>query len=161
MRYGVTHVFGQPGGQTAALYDGIAWRPGIRGGRARVYITCARYEYADHGRRLLTVISWLSISGRPITDPTINATISRMSRIKVSVTLDPELLGAVDGFVQSHPGQDRSKVIDQALHQWYTQQQDTAMEAQYARAEGDVIGPERKAWRAIRRSAARRRLSAT
>ena len=29
-RYGVTHVFGQPGGQTAALYDGIARRPGIR-----------------------------------------------------------------------------------------------------------------------------------
>jgi acetolactate synthase-1/2/3 large subunit len=30
-RYGVTHVFGQPGGQTAALYDGIAKRgPGLR-----------------------------------------------------------------------------------------------------------------------------------
>src|SRR5437899_10028622 len=28
--YGVTHVFGQPGGQTAALYDGIAHRDGIR-----------------------------------------------------------------------------------------------------------------------------------
>jgi acetolactate synthase-1/2/3 large subunit len=27
---GVTHVFGQPGGQTAALYDGIAHRPGLR-----------------------------------------------------------------------------------------------------------------------------------
>ena len=26
LRYGVTHVFGQPGGQTAALYDGIARR---------------------------------------------------------------------------------------------------------------------------------------
>jgi acetolactate synthase-1/2/3 large subunit len=26
MRYGVTHVFGQPGGQTAALYDGISRR---------------------------------------------------------------------------------------------------------------------------------------
>ena len=26
VRYGVTHVFGQPGGQTAALYDGIARR---------------------------------------------------------------------------------------------------------------------------------------
>jgi hypothetical protein len=26
MRYGVTQVFGQPGGQTAALYDGIATR---------------------------------------------------------------------------------------------------------------------------------------
>ena len=24
VRYGVTHVFGQPGGQTAALYDGLA-----------------------------------------------------------------------------------------------------------------------------------------
>jgi metal-responsive CopG/Arc/MetJ family transcriptional regulator len=84
-----------------------------------------------------------------------------MSRIKVSVTLDPELLRAVDGFVQSHPGQDRSKVIDQALQQWYAQQQDTAMEAQYARAEDGVIGPERKAWRAIRRSAVKRRLSTT
>src|SRR5437879_246302 len=26
VRYGVTHVFGQPGGQTAALYDGISKR---------------------------------------------------------------------------------------------------------------------------------------
>jgi metal-responsive CopG/Arc/MetJ family transcriptional regulator len=68
-----------------------------------------------------------------------------MSRIKVSVTLDPELLRAVDRFVQSHPGQDRCKVIDQALQQWYAHHQDTAMEAQYARAETDVIGPERKA----------------
>jgi len=27
---GVTHVFGQPGGQTAALYDGISRQPGLR-----------------------------------------------------------------------------------------------------------------------------------
>jgi len=27
---GVTHVFGQPGGQTAALYDGISRRPGLQ-----------------------------------------------------------------------------------------------------------------------------------
>jgi acetolactate synthase-1/2/3 large subunit len=27
---GVTHVFGQPGGQTAALYDGISHQPGLR-----------------------------------------------------------------------------------------------------------------------------------
>jgi hypothetical protein len=74
------------------------------------------------------------MSRRPTTDPTINATFSRMSRIKV---------------------------VDQALQQRYVQQQDTAMEAQYARAETDAIGPERKAWRAIRRSAAKRRLSAT
>src|SRR4030088_1513113 len=31
LRYGVTHVFGQPGGQTAALYDGISHRgPALR-----------------------------------------------------------------------------------------------------------------------------------
>ncbi len=27
VRYGVTDIFGQPGGQTAALYDGLARRP--------------------------------------------------------------------------------------------------------------------------------------
>ena len=83
-----------------------------------------------------------------------------MSRVKVSVTLDPELLGAVDGFVQAHPGQDRSKVIDQALQQWYAQQQNIAMEAQFAGAE-DAIARERKAWRSIRRAAAPRRFSRT
>jgi len=62
---------------------------------------------------------------------------------------------------RARPRQDRSKVIDRGLHQRYPQQQDIAMEAQYARAEGDVVGRERKAWRAIRRSAGERRLSAT
>jgi metal-responsive CopG/Arc/MetJ family transcriptional regulator len=83
-----------------------------------------------------------------------------MSRVKVSVTLDPDLLEAVDGFVEGHPGQDRSKVIDQALQQWYARQQDIAMEAQYAQAE-DEVGSEHGAWRAIRRSAAARGLSRT
>lgn len=84
----------------------------------------------------------------------------RMSRVKVSVTLDPELLEAVDGFVQGHPGQDRSKVIDQALQQWYGRQQEIAMEAQYAQPE-DAIASEQTLWRAIRRTAATRRLSRT
>lgn len=83
-----------------------------------------------------------------------------MNRVKVSVTLNPELLAAVDSFVHAHPGQDRSKVIDQALQQWYAQLQDIAMEAQFAGAE-DTIAPERKIWRSIRRVAATRRLSRT
>ncbi|TAN33940.1 hypothetical protein EPN29_04715 [bacterium] len=83
-----------------------------------------------------------------------------MSRVKVSVTVDPNLLDAVDGFVQDHPGQDRSKVIDQALHQWYARQQELAMEAQYANPE-QPIASEQRAWRSIRRSAAARRLSRT
>lgn len=81
-----------------------------------------------------------------------------MTRAKVSVTLDPELLGAVDAFVQSHPGQDRSKVIDQALQHWYAQRQDIALEAQYAKL-GDAEVRERNAWRAIRRAAVKRRLA--
>src|SRR5947209_3157015 len=91
---------------------------------------------------------------------TTNAMIYRMTRVKVTVTLDPELLGAVDGFVQSHPGQDRSKVIDQALHQWYSQRQETEMELQYSHG-GQRIGSERKAWWALRRAAASRRLGPT
>jgi Arc/MetJ-type ribon-helix-helix transcriptional regulator len=83
-----------------------------------------------------------------------------MSRVKVSVTLDPHLLEAVDGFVQDHPGQDRSKVIDQALQQWYARQQDIAMEAQYAQSD-DPIASEQTAWRAMRRAAVTRRLSRT
>ena len=83
-----------------------------------------------------------------------------MSRVKVSVTLDPGLLEAVDGFVQDHPGQDRSKVIDQALQQWYARQQDIAMEAQYAQSD-HAAASEQTAWRAIRRAAATQRLSRT
>lgn len=78
-----------------------------------------------------------------------------MPRAKVRVTLDPELLGAVDAFVQLHPGQDRSKVIDQALKYWHARLQEIAMEAQYTEpAEAEVR--ESTAWRTIRRSAVKR-----
>jgi Arc/MetJ-type ribon-helix-helix transcriptional regulator len=88
----------------------------------------------------------------------IDAIFGSMNRAKVSVTLDPELLGMVDAFVESHPGQDRSKVIDQALKHWHARLQEIAMEAQYTKpAEPEVR--ERTAWRAIRRSAVKRRLS--
>jgi thiamine pyrophosphate-dependent acetolactate synthase large subunit-like protein len=38
--YGVTHVFGQPGGQTAALYDGIARRSPIPVGMEATNVAC-------------------------------------------------------------------------------------------------------------------------
>ena len=81
-----------------------------------------------------------------------------MARPKVSVTLNPELLGAVDAFVQSHPGQDRSKVIDQALHHWYARLQEIAMETQYGEQSKSELR-EHNAWRSIRRAAVKRRLS--
>lgn len=76
----------------------------------------------------------------------------------------PEAHSPVDSapsrsYRRSGPGDKIScKVIDQALHHWYAQQQEVAMEAQYAAPE-DGIASERKAWRSLRRAAAKRRLS--
>ncbi len=81
-----------------------------------------------------------------------------MARPKVSVTLDPELLSAVDAFVQSHPGQDRSKVIDQALQHWYARLQEIAMEAQYGE-QSEAELRESTAWRSVRRAAVKRKLA--
>ena len=89
-------------------------------------------------------------------NPTNNATIGTMPRIKVSVTVDPDLLNAVDSFVREHDELDRSKVIEQALTLWSAAQQETAMEQQFA---GPLESPaERSAWRAVRRASAVKRL---
>jgi metal-responsive CopG/Arc/MetJ family transcriptional regulator len=80
-----------------------------------------------------------------------------MARAKVSVTVDPDLLRAVDAFVESNAGQDRSKVIDQALQQWYARLQDSAMEDQFG-PESSASSAQHTSWRAIRRAAAARRL---
>jgi hypothetical protein len=77
-----------------------------------------------------------------------------MNRIKISVTVDPTLLSAVDDFVQRHNGADRSKVIDQALIQWSAAQQEEAMINQYS--ESPELGAERDAWRSTRRAATSR-----
>lgn len=79
-----------------------------------------------------------------------------MNRVKVSVTVDPTLLRAVDDFVESHRGTDRSKVIDRALGLWSTAQQDAAMEAQFSAS--DESRSEREAWQTVRRAAATRKL---
>jgi hypothetical protein len=43
------------------------------------------------------------------------ATATGRTRAKISVTVDPVLLKAVDAYVAEHVGQDRSKVVDVAL----------------------------------------------
>jgi metal-responsive CopG/Arc/MetJ family transcriptional regulator len=78
-----------------------------------------------------------------------------MTRIKVSVSVDPGLLKAVDEFVRSHDGADRSKVIDEALSLWNAARQDEAMAEQFAAS--NEPEHERTAWRATRRAAATRR----
>ena len=77
-------------------------------------------------------------------------------RAKISVTVDRRLLRAVDSYVEHHEGLDRSKVIDQALLQWYAARQDEAMIAQYTTPREDSG---HAVWERIRDAAAAGMLS--
>jgi hypothetical protein len=77
-------------------------------------------------------------------------------RVKVSVTVDPELLHQVDAFIVTHPTLDRSKIFDEALYLWYARQQQEAMEAQYAQEPTTEEAVEIAAWRRIQVAAANR-----
>lgn len=82
------------------------------------------------------------------------ADVAQRHRVKISATLDPELVAGVDAYVRKHPDTDRSKIIDEALWLWFAREQDRAMEEQYA--EDDRPEEEVAAWRAIQDAAARR-----
>lgn len=112
----------------------------------KLKITLATRQHVERQVRILP--------SQPL--PTDHATIGRMNRVKVSVSVDPVLLRAVDEFVQTHEGVDRSKVIDEALGLWSAARQDEAMAAQFASP--DEPTAERSAWRATRRAGATRRL---
>ena len=76
-------------------------------------------------------------------------------RVKISATLDPVLVSAVDVYVAEHAGLARGAVIDEALRLWYARQQELAMEEQYA---DDAEAPpedEWAAWRAVQQASAR------
>jgi hypothetical protein len=77
-------------------------------------------------------------------------------RAKVSISLDPALLHAVDRYVRRHADMDRSKVMETALQNWYRVRQDEAMVEQFTGPES-VPQNVREDWREIRRSAARRK----
>ena len=78
-------------------------------------------------------------------------------RAKVSVTIDPQLLSAVDLYVPKHADTDRSKVMETALHDWYRARQDEDMTEQFSGT--DLVDPdERQSWRKLRRTAASRTL---
>ena len=85
---------------------------------------------------------------------------SARRRPKITATLDPHLLDAVDAYVAAHPDLDRSAVIDEALRLWQARELERAMEQQFAQPDGVSVG-ERSAWNAARRAAATRRLRPT
>ena len=77
-------------------------------------------------------------------------------RIKISATVDPLLIQAVDAYA-AQTGLDRSAVIDEALTLWYARQQEAAMEAQYVGGEDERPPAEEwSAWRAIQHASAER-----
>jgi metal-responsive CopG/Arc/MetJ family transcriptional regulator len=81
---------------------------------------------------------------------------SSRRRAKVSITVDPALLNAVDRYVQRHADTDRSKVMESALQSWYSARQQEAMIEQFS-----VTKPEeneQQSWQRIRRAAAGRKL---
>ncbi len=81
-------------------------------------------------------------------------------RAKVSVTVAPDLLEAVDSYVSGHPDLDRSKVIGEALALWYAREQDAEMAEQFAGEPGTPDGvdaAEWQAWKRVRAAAAGRR----
>jgi len=77
-------------------------------------------------------------------------------RAKVSISVDPALLNAVDRYVRRHADTDRSKVMESALQSWYSARQQEAMIEQYRGAEPDKA--EYRDWQRIRRAAAARTL---
>lgn len=74
-------------------------------------------------------------------------------RVKVGATLDPELVAAVDRYVDEHPGSDRSGVIDEALRLWYAHRQDEAMARQFSAPRSRREIAEREAWKSIQAAA--------
>jgi acetolactate synthase I/II/III large subunit len=70
VRYGVTDVFGQPGGQTAALYDGLARRPG------RVRHTLVR----DERSAAYAADAFARLTGRPgVCDVTVGPGTTKLT----------------------------------------------------------------------------------
>ncbi len=82
-------------------------------------------------------------------------TVVTRRRPKVGATVDPQLLGAVDAWLRTHPDYDRSRVIDEALQLWHAREQHRAMEVQYAGDQG-VDPDEWAAMKALQRAAAMR-----
>jgi len=81
---------------------------------------------------------------------------SSRRRAKVSITVDPALLNAVDSYVQHHPDTDRSKVMESALQSWYSARQQEAMVKQFNEPQPEKV--EKQSWQRIRRGAAKRKL---
>ena len=81
--------------------------------------------------------------------------MARQRRVKLSVTVDSQLIQMVDAFLSGQPELDRSKVMDEALALWCEREQARAMEGQFA-TRSPAEDSERAEWSRIQRAAAQR-----
>lgn len=81
--------------------------------------------------------------------------MSQRHRVKISATVEPDLLEGVDAYIREHPSRDRDTVINEALGIWLdlAKEQDRAMEEQFNGP--DAPEDEMRAWHAIRDASAR------
>ncbi len=75
-------------------------------------------------------------------------------RVKISATVDPDLLHAVDSFVREHPTYSRSCVIEDALRLWQAHELDRQMEEQFSAPLSPSEQEDRAQWRRIRSASA-------
>ena len=81
------------------------------------------------------------------------ATAADERRGKISVSVDPDLLRAVDAFIQQHPETTRSGVVDEALWLWRQRQRDDALIRQYTTPLTPEQESEQAAWNEFHRAA--------
>ncbi len=65
------------------------------------------------------------------------------------MTVDPDLLGEVDAYVQNHREADRSKVFDEALRCWVAYRQKMALREQFSAPRSPEEEEELLEWRQI------------
>ena len=84
-----------------------------------------------------------SATDSPVTEPQV---------VEITISVDAELLAAVDAAVSRFPGLDRGKVFDEALRMWYSNE--VELDEQYAEDLSPDDLAERAAWRHIQTAAA-------
>ncbi|HUX86815.1 MAG TPA: ribbon-helix-helix domain-containing protein [Chloroflexota bacterium] len=72
------------------------------------------------------------------------------TRPRITVTVDPDMLEAIDTYIQEHAGLDRSQVVDEALRTWYAQILHEALARQHAAPKSAEELAERAVWKHIR-----------
>jgi len=76
--------------------------------------------------------------------------VTRRTGVGMTVTVDPDVLEAIDAYIEQHAGLDRSQVVDEALRAWYMGVIHESLVRQHAAPRSVEEQNERAAWKRIR-----------